>query len=347
MAKIYLLPGGQVVDCANDEAVLAALEAAGYPVPSDCRAGACGTCKVKVTSGEIRMTLYLPIALLDEEHVAGYRLTCVGYPAADSLRIDYGEAMARAGRLPVALFAPRQQVELVVVDKIPRTPEIVELRLRPVGSRLRYWPGQYVELNGPGGARRSYSISNAPRRDGELSLYVSRTKGGRVSSWIHDDLRVGGRVSISGPYGTFVGDPGKTGPVLCLAGGSGLAPILALAEAALSRGYSGPVTLLFSARTEDHVFARGLLAHWEARYPGFRFLTTLTDGAPGGAGLRGRIPDVLHAVTPDLTGFEVFIAGSPDFVEACAGAVRRLGAGEERIHAERYFPQDRDDSVGE
>jgi CDP-4-dehydro-6-deoxyglucose reductase, E3 len=234
-------------------------------------------------------------------------------------------------QLPVALFPARDNVECVAVDKIPRTPDIVELRLRPIGALLRYRPGQYVEVRGPDAEEGAYSISNAPRRDGEMSLLVSRTNGGTVSGWIHDVLTAGDRILLSGPYGTFVGDLARSGPLLCLAAGSGLAPILALAEAALGRGYCDPVTLLFSARTEDHLLAQGLFAHWEAQYPNFRLVTTLTRSRVRGS-LYGRIPDVLPGIIPDLSDHQVFIAGSPEFVDACLAAVRGEGAAEDRLH---------------
>ena len=346
MATLRLLPDGTEVECPEGTSVLQALERAGYPLPSDCRAGTCGTCKVKVASGEIEMGMYLPMALSEEERDGGYRLTCVGTPATAVVEVEYGEARDRASDLPVELFPPRENVDCVVVDKIRRTPEIVELRLRPVGERLHYWPGQYVEVHAPDGERRPYSIANAPRRDGELALHVARTKGGTVSSWVHDALEPGGRVYISGPYGTFVGDPEVAGPVLCMAGGSGLAPILSLTDAALRRGYEDPVTLLFSARTQSDVYAHGLLAHWEAQYPNFRFVTTLTAADGGGKSLHGRIPEVLHEVLDDLTAHQVFIAGSPEFVDACAVAAHDRGARQDRIHVEHYFPQGRDDSAG-
>lgn len=188
-----------------------------------------------------------------------------------------------------------------------------------------------MQIHRPGSEGGSYSIANAPRLDGEMSLLVSRTRGGAVSGWIHDVLAPGDRVRLSGPYGRLKAAPARSGPVLCLAAGSGLAPILALAEAALGRGYSDPVTLLFSARTEDHLLARGLLAHWEAQYPNFRLVTTLTRSRVRGS-LHGRIPHVLHEVSPDLSGHQVFIAGSPEFVDACLAAVRGEGATEDRLH---------------
>lgn len=251
----------------------------------------------------------------------------------------HAEEMSRGGWFSVEFFPPRDDVVCVVVDKIPRTPGVVELRLRPIGPRLRYRPGQYVKIHRPGLEGRAYSISNAPRRDGEMSLFVSRTKGGIVSHWIQDMLTAGDRVYLSGPYGKFIADPGRSGPVLCLAGGAGIAPILALAEAALGHGCPHPVTLLISARSEEHVLARGLLAHWEAQYQNFRLVTTLTRSHTGGS-LHGRIPDVLHEVIPDIGGCQVFIAGPPEFVEACLAAVRSGGAEEDHVRVERSFPGD-------
>ena len=102
----------------------------------------------------------------------------------------------------------------------------------------------------------------------------------------------------------------------------------------------------FSARTEDHLLARGLLAHWEAQYQNFRLVTTLTRSQAGGR-LHGRIPDVLHEVVADLSSHQVFVAGSPEFVDACLTAVRSEGADEARLYIERHFPQGRDETAGD
>jgi CDP-4-dehydro-6-deoxyglucose reductase len=227
----------------------------------------------------------------------------------------------------------------VVVDRFQRTPRILELRLRPLGDPLRYWPGPHVLLGNPraGAPPRSYSIANAPRPDGELILLVTRQPGGATSGWIHEQLLVGDETSLTGPYGTFIGDPSVETPVLCLAAGSGLAPILALTDAALRRGFAQPVTLLFSARSEEDVYHRGLMKYWEVRHRRFRFIRTLTGG--DGPPPIGRIPEVLPAIAPDLSSYSVFIAGSPQFVEDCNASVRRLGAQPQRVHTEGYFPQ--------
>jgi len=240
------------------------------------------------------------------------------------------------------LFPPRENQPYVVTDRLLRTPRIVELRLRPIGAPMRYWPGQYVMLGDAeaGVPARSYSIANAPRPDGEVVLQVTRQGDGLTSAWVHERLQPGAGVKLSGPYGTFIGDPSVETPVLCMAAGSGLAPILALTEAALRRGYRDQVTLLFSGRATDDLYDAGLMAWWQARHRNFRYRPTLTGTPPAGwTGLVGRIPALLPTLFQDLARHSVFVAGSPQFVEDCLRAAKALGARSEFVHSEGFFPQ--------
>ena len=214
---------------------------------------------------------------------------------------------------------------------------IAELLLRPAGEALRYQPGQYVLLGDPAAELvvRSYSIANAPRRDGLISLLVTRVPGGQVSACVHDMLRPGDRVLVSGPYGSFTAPPGDPAPVMFLAGGSGLAPVRALAEAALRRRPRGPVVLFFSARTQRDLIDDERFQSWQRRHPRFRYLRTLTraDGPPP----VGRIPAILGDWFPDLSGWRVYIAGAPGFVTACAAAAHACGARPGRVLTEEFF----------
>lgn len=336
-ARIRLHPSGREVDCAGGDTVLGALEKAGYALPNNCRAGACGECKVKVLDGRFDQGMVLDMALSEAERAAGFGLMCMAKPLSESLTIEWGTADAQP-----RLFPPKEHQLHVVADRIQRTPRIVELRLRPVGPPLRYWPGQYVMLGDAraGAPPRPYSIANAPRPDGEITLQVTRVDDGSTSRWVHDQLRPGSRVKLAGPYGTFIGDPSVDTPVLCLAAGSGLAPILALTEAALRRGYKRPVTLMFSARTQEDLYDAGLMAYWEARHRNFTYRPTLTQQAPEGGGqLCGRIPQLLPDLFPSLAGHSVFVAGTPAFVADCVAAAKRLGAPDALIHSEGYYGQ--------
>lgn len=334
---IRLSPSGREVPSEPGDTVLGALERAGYALPNNCRAGACGECKTKVLQGEVDQGIVLDMALSPSERAAGYRLMCMAKPIEAVVEIEFGTDDARP-----KLFPPRDRVLCVVTEKIPRTPKIVELRIRPIGDPIRYWPGQYLMIGDEraGAPPRPYSIACAPRADGELVLLIARVVDGTTSNWIHDRLAVGDRVTVAGPYGTFIGDPGTDTPVLCLAAGSGLAPVLALTDAALRRGFRHPVTLLYSARSAADVFDEGLMAWWTAKHRRFDFRVTYTgEDPPEGARFVGRIPDMLGDLTRDLSGHAVYIAGSPEFVDACIVAATALGAHPERIYVERYHPR--------
>lgn len=221
----------------------------------------------------------------------------------------------------------------------PRTPTIVEVWLAPLAASMQYLPGEYVLLEDRDRRveQRSYSIANAQRSDGQISLLVTRVQGGQASEWIHERLRSGDEVILAGPYGTFVADPASSAPCLYLAGGSGLAPMRALLEAALASSLQRSLTLIFSARTEADVLDRKLFVRWEAAHPNFRFIRTLTRG-PGG-NPRGRIPGLLPEICPDLSDCDVFIAGASGFVSGCAIAADALGAQRERTYTEPFFTE--------
>jgi CDP-4-dehydro-6-deoxyglucose reductase, E3 len=223
-----------------------------------------------------------------------------------------------------------------VVESAQRTATILELWLRPLEAPLRYPPGRVRAARGQRSRDRSalVLIANAPRSDGLISLLVTRVPDGLTSTWIHEHLRVGDDVSLSGPYGTFVDDTASDRPCLFLAAGSGLAPMRSLIEAALSTGARRSLTLVVSARTEADVIDRERFTGWQASHPHLRYLRTLTRAE--GPGLHGRIPAVLPSVCDELVHQEAFIAGSPGFAIACAAALEKSGLCLAHIHTEPF-----------
>ena len=225
-----------------------------------------------------------------------------------------------------------------VAAKTMATPLMVWLRLIPLGPSIAFQSGQYVVITDADEAvaPRSYSIANAPRSDGSLDALVSIVPGGETSSWILHDLTVGDAISVAGPYGSFVPGPRDSGPRLYLAGGAGLAPILALLDDSLEAS-EVETCLIISARTDADVACTVRLLEWQTRLPRFHFLRTLTraDGVPP----LGRIPIILPGLFPSLDGYSVFSAGGPGFVDACSETATRLGAAPELVHAEAFFSE--------
>lgn len=224
-----------------------------------------------------------------------------------------------------------------VVSAAAVTPVIRELWLAPGDGAIAYQAGQYVLLSDTAHQLppRSYSIANAPRADGRVSLLVTRYPEGPTSAWVHDAVRPGDEVALAGPYGTFVLGDDRSSPILLLAAGSGLAPIRALAEALLAGDPARRVTLFFSARTAGDTIEHARFQDWARTHPGFRYLLTLTRDPA--APRRRRIPALLPDTLGSLRGWEVFVAGPSGFVTDCAAAVRALGASATAVHTEEFF----------
>lgn len=327
MAHIRLHPSAVTVPYASGDTVLETLERAGYAMPNNCRAGACGECKVKIRSGEYDQGFILDMALSQEERAQGYGLICMAKLTGEELEVEWGTADA----LP-RLYEPRDGQLFVLVDRVRRSPAVTEIALRPAIAPMRYWPGQYVLIDDPtGGAQaRAHFLTGAPHPDGELRVQVL---GDALAG-----TALGSPVTLSGPYGTFIGDPSARTPVLALADEVGLAPILSLTEAALRRGYAEPVTVVAQAGEPQDLHGLGLLGYWQARYRNFRWMPTLTG--PRVAGMRhGRIPDMLPELVVSLREHAVFIAGRPGFVTECLAAADALGADAGRMMREEFGEQ--------
>lgn len=337
MKKIRLLPSGKEVSYNEGESVLSCLEKNGFALPNNCRAGACGECKIKIKSGEIDQGFILDMALSKAEREEGFALMCMAKLKSDLLEIEWADSDARP-----KLFPPMENVHYMLIEKNLVTDKIVKLKLKALGTPIRFWPGQYVQLGFSEEAIpvKSYSIANIPNNDGELILYITRVAEGQTSQYIHDQLRVGDRIKINGPYGTFIGDPTSERTVLCLAQGSGLAPIISLASAAMMRGgFRNPATIIFSAKNDSGLFEMGTFKFLETKFRNFRFKYTFTEDSEVAKsnGLYGRIQALLPKLYPDLSAFDLYIAGSPAFVQDCKNKALELKASEDRIFTEAFF----------
>lgn len=219
----------------------------------------------------------------------------------------------------------------------PVSPVVHELVLAPTGEHLPYRSGQYVMLDvrRPGAPERAYSVADAPRRDGRVRLLVTRYPAGPTSGWVHDGLRVGDEVSLTGPFGTMTLSARREGPVLLLGAGSGLAPVGALAQTLVSEQPDRPVVLCFSGRTSADALDRERLERLSGRHWQLRYLCVLTrePAAP----LHGRVPAMLGDLVGGLSGWEVYVAGSEGFVRECRAAALALGAVPAMVRTEEFF----------
>jgi ferredoxin-NADP reductase/ferredoxin len=342
--RVTVANTGQTFTCQEGELILDAGLEAGIGLPHNCRGGACGTCKSQVIGGEVDHGWVMSFAISDEEKAAGKCLICQSKPLTPTLVIRTDNAVAGAEETPPAPIEARGQV----IAAEPVTPSIRRLVIAlPPGVRFRYRAGMHVEVRTPGIAKpRTYSIATAPGDDGLppdglLELFVTRHEAGQASGWLHGAERLGAPIDLHGPYGNFRLPKDASGPVLCLAGGSGLSPILSIVRRALASGYADPIELILSVRDRSEVFALDALHALARRHQNFSYQVTLSRAPqldPATGWQSGRVPDWLPDAFPDLSAWQVLVAGPPGFVEACVDGARDQGAREGRILVDSFTP---------
>jgi ferredoxin-NADP reductase len=229
-----------------------------------------------------------------------------------------------------------------VVKVVPETP-----RVKTIAFDVPGWPrhraGQHVDvrLTAEDGyqAQRSYSIASVP--DGtRVDLTIERLQDGEVSPYLTDELRPGDRIELRGPVGGwFVWEPAQGGPLLLVAGGSGVVPLMAMIRARAAAGSNADTRLLFSSRSWEDVIYRDELER--LRGDGLTVVHTLTRSQPSGwTGYARRVDaEMLAEVGPSPTELpRVYVCGPTPYVEAVAEALVQLGHEPHRVKTERFGP---------
>jgi ferredoxin-NADP reductase len=207
-------------------------------------------------------------------------------------------------------------------------------------------PGQHVDLRLTAedgySVERSYSIASEPERSGEVDITVERIEGGEVSPFLHEVVVPGDRLEIRGPIGGyFVWEAALGGPLLLVAGGSGVVPLMAMARHRARSGMTIPSRLLFSSRTFDEIIYRAELDQLAAAGDGFDVIHTLTRGQPPGwTGFSRRVDEAMlaDALQPLGSGTRAYACGPTALVEVVANSLVRLGLPPDRIRTERFGP---------
>jgi len=225
------------------------------------------------------------------------------------------------------------------------TPEVSSYTLAlPAWRPHRAGQHYDVRLTAPDGyqAQRSYSIASPPSRAGEVDLTIERIADGEVSPYFHDVVHVGDRVELRGPIGGyFVWEPALGGPLLLVAGGSGVVPLMAILRERAVADDKPPAVLVHSSRTFDDVIYRDELTALDTGDAGLRVISTLTRSQPPGwAGYGRRIDRAMLAEAIAAAGSPplVYICGPTLLVEAAANALVELGVPPPQVRTERFGP---------
>ena len=231
-----------------------------------------------------------------------------------------------------------------VVELIDETP-----RVRSIALDVPEWPGhragQHVDvrLTAEDGnqAQRSYSVASTPDQN-RLMLTVERLSDGEVSPYLVDELRPGDVIELRGPIGGyFVWEARIGGPLLLVAGGSGIVPLMAMLRHRAASGSTESARLIYSSRSFEDIIFREELERLSARSDGVEVIHTLTRSQPPGwSGYARRIDAQMLADSafPPASRPVTYICGPTSFVEAAARALVVLGHEAKRIRTERFGP---------
>ncbi|MFC4623218.1 NADH:ubiquinone reductase (Na(+)-transporting) subunit F [Comamonas nitrativorans] len=336
--QLTIEPLGQTIDIEEGQTILDAALRAGIYLPHACGHGLCGSCKVQVADGDIEHGDASGFALMDYEREEGLCLACCATVESDVVVEAEIEEEPDALNLPVADFAG-------TVSRIEDlTPTIKGVWIE-LDAPITFQAGQYVNLHIPGeGSTRAFSIASAPAQKGEIELNIRRVPGGMGTGWVHEQLRAGERVKVSGPYGRFflresahrASDLGY----LFLAGGSGLSSPRSMVLDLLAQGCTRPITLVNGARSRAELYHHDAFVQLAQQHPNFTYVAALS-GEPEGSdwdGARGFVHEAAKVhFNNDFRGHKAYLCGPPLMIDACITTLMQGRLFERDIYTEKFI----------
>lgn len=306
--------------------ILEAAIQAGVIFPYSCKTGRCSSCKCRVVSGKT-CAQHPETGLSDQEKADGWILGCVRSAETDVvLDVDDlgGVALPPVKTLPCRI----NHLERLALGVIQ-----VELRLPP-SAEFGFVPGQYIDLIGPNGIRRSYSLANAPKTDNTLELHIQAVDGGAMTDYWFNRAKVNDLLRLNGPLGTFfLRDTAKVN-LICLATGTGIAPVKSMLESLSGRLVDQrprSVTVLWGGRVPEDLYFD------VAGMPlGHKFVPVLSRADATWPGARGYVQHALLAMQPDLGNTVVYACGSAAMIHSSKELLVQNGLPAKRFYSDAF-----------
>lgn len=302
----------------------AALEA-GLDYPFSCGAGSCTTCKTKLIQGEYKDLSDMSLVLTEDDMKKGYILACQAIPKSDLIvTLEPDESKEYSG-------------EVSAYRKL--THDIVEVKIK-LGEKIRYTAGQYADLAVAGvKGSRSYSFASAPGAGGgnvEVAFHLRLVPGGEMTTWFHEKDRTGEKIKLRGPRGSFGWREQKSN-LLCIAGGSGMAPIKGMLEDAAQKKMAKRIVYLFGARTEKDLYALEDMQKLASQLK-LEFVPVLSheDAGSSWKGARGFVTEFIDKQALDFKDTAAFLCGPPPMIDAAIAKLNELGIGNQDIFFDKF-----------
>ncbi len=333
--KITLEPSGLAFEVQRDEAILPAAIRQGIGLPYGCRDGACGSCKSRLLEGRVIHGAHQLKALSAAEEEQGFILTCSATPQTDC--VVQARSVPGAGEYPVLKLPSR----VLSIERPAADVAVLKLQL-PANQNLQYRAGQYVEFILRDGARRSYSMANAPQALGSppaIELHIRHMPGGKFTDHVFGAMKERDILRMEGPFGSFFLREDSDKPMVLLASGTGFAPIKALVQQMQLQGIGRPAVLYWGARRRADLYQHDWCLQAAAELPNLRYVPVLSEPTADDAweGRTGFVHQAVMADLPDLSGHQVYACGAPVMVDAAQrDFVARCGLPAEEFYADSF-----------
>ena len=324
---ILVQPLNRVIRVEPGANLLKALQDAQVPMSYSCMAGRCGTCRCRVVDGEVMAQGGEQQRPQDGED--GHVLACQTY-LTEPCTVEIPEP-------DEVVVHPARIVKATVEAIEDLTHDIKRLVLRPA-KPIAFSPGQYVQLQFTPEHARPYSLAGLSG-DATFEFHVRLVPDGRVTGYIARELKVGQAVKVSGPLGSAYLRRKHEGPMLCVAGGTGLAPILSILRGAVAEGMANPIHLYFGVRSPRDVYGLPWLEALQRAHPALAVHVVVGAGGNPATQRCGLVTDAIAQDLGDLGGWRAYLCGSPPMVEAATMVVRRKGIVAGHIHADAFYTQ--------
>ncbi len=309
--QITVQPSGRSFTANPDEAILPAAIRQGIGLPYGCKDGACGSCKCKKLEGTVTHGPHQVKALSHEEEAAGFILTCCAVPQTDVL-IESRQVTDESA-FPIKKMPSR----VITLEKMSHDVMVIKLQL-PANDTFRYHAGQYVEFILRDGARRSYSMANAPHNGPAVELHIRHMPGGKFTDHVFSAMKEKEILRVEGPYGSFYLRDDSAKPMVLLASGTGFAPIKAVIEQMQHKGITRPATLYWGGRRPSDLYLDSWVQAQLAVMPNLTYVPVISNALPedNWTGRTGFVHRAVLEDFPDLSGHQVYACGAPIVVDS-------------------------------
>jgi naphthalene 1,2-dioxygenase ferredoxin reductase component len=326
--RVRITQADRTIDVPTGATILGTALDAGISYPFGCQSGNCGACKSHLVEGEVTMEGYSEFALSDEEKERGLILACRAVPWEDC-EVAWLEE-------DDLIVHPRRVLSCRVVGLDDVTHDIKRVRLEVVsGGPFDFSAGQFASVTFDGCAPRDYSMANVPG-DPVLEFHVRRTDGGATSAYVGERLELGEEVRVEGPFGASYLREAHRGPIIAVAGGSGMAPIKSIVERALHKALPQHIYLYFGVRTERDLYLQDHFARLARQHPNLHFTPVLSEG-PGDGWRTGLVHEAVAQDFDEFDGCKGYLAGPPVMVEAATRLFEQRGMRRIDIHADAFY----------